>query len=659
MLAVRRVFELFGLPRASNIVIDVAMRATGLFFAFCLVLQASKMPGGAIAPYSSHAPYFWSSTAVGDSAQLLTLLCHGCSTLPENQGFAAQTGGTGSNVPLLSVLLDNLGDSTIENDRITAVWLLSYIRPSIPQRLLAAVPFFYWRIGNGSVTKSSDLSPLLDMNSLQRPMLKTVARDVLQWAMLDPSFMPVRASSRAYRSNVTDRERLYLEEAISYLQAAPGADESGGLTPAQLHTLIARLELRKRLLGGFVTPGAAARFGESAETRHEQVRSRNWELLRQCADKTGLYFEPLRLAGRSGEYAMLWAPVGGITAAAGTRVSSIWKLLNMKKPSLDELRRLPSAAIYERGFGENGQTIPVVPLGVYSLDYPKVPLLLIDFRNRRHVRWRAVAQRSIDDITAGVIGISHFTNWYFYVAADVYDFVATRRGAPMNQSERLDCYAQFRVNLALDQDLDQKLRAAMRDRIDSLAMNPLESSPEEEKNAGVKNFASLLSAAEDGRLLARVQKDRRQELASYDSSAIRNVRDEFYHLATFGVYTRRAKPTTEDIGQVSSIRRAQYHLSFLGELAKQGTPPEVMADSGQIKSSIAELEQLLPQIHSEPLLRAAKGTVVKLRGNSENAELQSDCTLALAHFRQADGIGRQVALKPAVVRASAVLPKSE
>jgi hypothetical protein len=84
-----------------------------------------------------------------------------------------------------------------------------------------------------------------------------------------------------------------------------------------------------------------------------------------------------------------------------------------------------------------------------------------------------------------------------------------------------------------------------------------------------------------------------------------------------------------------------------------------MADSGQIKSSIAELEQLLPQIHSEPLLRAAKGTVVKLRGNSENAELQSDCTLALAHFRQADGIGRQVALKPAVVRASAVLPKSE
>src|SRR5262249_3179259 len=155
-------------------------------------------------------------------------------------------------------------------------------------------------------------------------------RDIFQWAMLDPSTTPIRATSRAYRTNETDHERLHLEEAISYLRESPSGDNSAALTGKQVNTLIARLELRKTLLGGFVSERAATLVGEEEKIKYERTRSRNWELLREYADKTGLYFEPLKLAGTSGEYAMLWFPLDERAEPEGTHLGPIWKLLNIK-----------------------------------------------------------------------------------------------------------------------------------------------------------------------------------------------------------------------------------------------------------------------------------------------------------------------------------------
>ena len=51
-------------------------------------------------------------------------------------------------IPLVSILRDTLGDSTAENNRLRYVWPLTYTRPSLKQRLAAAIPFFYARVGN-------------------------------------------------------------------------------------------------------------------------------------------------------------------------------------------------------------------------------------------------------------------------------------------------------------------------------------------------------------------------------------------------------------------------------------------------------------------------------------------------------------------------------
>jgi hypothetical protein len=69
--------------------------------------------------------YHWEATAIGNTADLLTLFCR----------------ETNYDIPLVAVLRDTLGDSDPENDRVSYMWLLPYTGPSVIQNLLSAVPF--------------------------------------------------------------------------------------------------------------------------------------------------------------------------------------------------------------------------------------------------------------------------------------------------------------------------------------------------------------------------------------------------------------------------------------------------------------------------------------------------------------------------------------
>ena len=388
------------------------------------------------------ANYYWQASPAGDSAQLLTLFCRACE----------DSTGSGRDIPLVAVLRDTLGDSGIENDRVSYVWLLTYSRPTWEKRALSAVPFFYWKVGDrSSKVRSSDLKPLMNLNLPQHSVVSSSLRNVVQWTVLDPLTVSVRASSRAYQNNQLDHERLHLEEAESYLQSAPVTDADTGLNQKELDTVIARLELRKTMLGDFVSGHRAAEFGRNTNLADERTRARNWELLRQCADKTGLFFEPINLAGTRDEYAVLWYATDRLAPPDGPRLGPIWKLLNLRDPYTQRDHLLKNT-LYRRTW--NGETREVVPLGVYSLAYPKMPLLMVDFYDGGHLRRHELTQRAITEITSGVIGLSRFGNWYYFVGADLYDFYASRRGTAMNKTERLSCYSKFRVALALDSSVD-------------------------------------------------------------------------------------------------------------------------------------------------------------------------------------------------------------
>jgi hypothetical protein len=599
---------------------------------------------------SDQTAYYWQSTAVGDTAEMLTLFCRACEKADSKPG----------DVPVVAVLRDTLGDANPETDRLSYVWLLSYRRPNLGQRLASAIPFFYWRIGGyPAVGNEKKIAPLLNVAAPEHPLVGDLSSDLLQWTMLDAMTTPIRASSRAYRTNLIDHERLHIEEAISYLQQAPTSpvstsDHESSLTRAELNTLIARLELRKKLLGGFVNERSAVRLGEEAGFLQERIRSRNWELLRECAERTGLVFEPLAIGGTAEQYAMLWFPLAESHQPTGTSLASVWKLLNIRNPWSDrrlkaaemaDCSKSPQTSVYQRSVSTNGDLLPpgesgvrtirLVPLGVYSLNYPKVPLLLIDFRDKLHVRRHELAQRSINEITNGVIGVSHFTNWYYYLGADLYNFVASRHGEALDQSARLDCYSQFRVKLALDRQLDPALRKELETRVDSLAVNPLESDPDREMESARARYAELKrEAGPGGRLADQLDKARRSELARFGSTKADTLAHALLHFASVGLYTHRTEKDSSNLVRLAYYRRLQYQMNFLASLIDAGTAPEIAHDTRRVQESVNQLGELLAHVQSPHLRRQGIETLLNLQSLSQDESLRQDCSVAISVIDQ-------------------------
>lgn len=592
---------------------------------YALALMLFALPGVTLAEDTETAQlreigapvYYWRNLNVSERAVVSTLFCHATALSPESIE-SKDASVPPRDIPLIAVLRDTLGYSKPEDARLSYVWLLTYERPSLGQRILSAIPFFYWHMDEGpNSARQLHATPLLDLATPEHPMLSDFRHDLMQWTTLDPSITAIRATSRTYRTNEVDHERLHLEEAVSYLRKAPTSDGGNGLTLTQVNTVIARLELRKKLLGGFVNQRRATHLGEQVAFQQQQIRMRNWELLRQCAEKTGLVFQPLAVGATSGEYAMLSLPAGEAGEPVGTSLASVWRLLGISDP-----------------WHDSGLHTQPGPLAVYSLNYAKAPLLLMDFRNKERVRWHEMTQRSINELTAGIIGISHFTNWYYYIGADLYNFYVGRHGAAIDQAARLDCYAQFRVELATDTHLDPNLRAEMQERIESLEINPLESNPGRELAAAWARYSQLEQQARaNGPLLERIEKDRRQELASRRESSTSAAWDRVLHELTFGAYTHRAKAAPEDLRDLVLYRQIDSDLAFLDSLVKTGTRPEVAYNTSMIEMSVTELGDLMREVNSPAVLAHAKGTLENLQQLSFDAGVQADCSQAVASLR--------------------------
>jgi hypothetical protein len=602
----------------------------------CLLISSILLASSsAAAPAYGQLPYYWKAIPVGDAAEVLTLF------------WRTSSIGTAANqdVPLVAVLRDTLGDSDPANDRLSYLWLLTYSHASVGQRMLSAVPFFYWRVGRESRSVSVHTGPLLDLSAPTQPVISRLARDILQWAVLDQMTPPARAFSHAYRANELDYERLHLEEAISYLRNAPVSDNFSTLTQEQTDTIIGRLELRKHRLGGLINLTRAALLGEKSRFEEERIRSQNWEILRQCAEKTGLIFEPLDLAGTTGRYGALWFPLKESSEPVGPTINSVWKLLNIKNVWRDRRLRNWQGTTYNRALDGNGSLLPVgasggrqialVLLGIYSLSYPRHPLLLIDFRDKQQVRRHEIVQRAITEITSGVLGISHFTNWYYYLGIELFQFVAARHGSPVDQSARLDSYAQFRAGLALDQELDPVLRRDMQSRVESLTVNPLIGTPHQEMQiAGARYTALKSEAKENGRLMELLLDNRRVEIASFGETTKRGVVESLLNSGSFGFYKRRTKRADAgNMAKLDSQRRIRYQLTLLDSVVEAGTPPEVSHESSRLRASIVELSDRMTSVQSSGLRAHVAATLKRLGDLSKDAELQADCLLAITSLQ--------------------------
>ncbi len=518
-------------------------------------------------------------------------------------GHVASDGGE---IPLISVLRDTLGDQDPENDRLRYIWILTSTKPTLLQRAAAAVPFLYWRADLG---KNADHKPaaVIDLGATYRPVWTSLAGSGAQLMALDPAGALIRSTSRSYRNNVEEHRRTQLFEGLavlSQLEDEPEVKEV--LSDPELLEIETRLTLANQMLGGLVSAEKLPEAYLKQRTKQEEMRGHNWELLRQRAEMNGLYFEPLGLAGTP-THALLW--IASDDVRRDTKFDG--QFLGISNPYRDA--RLMSWAGYRQV--RNGREM--IPLAMYALDYPKVPLLLVDFRNSGAPKRREMVFHAATDTLNGVLGISKFGNWPFLVGSFGFQFIRTRHGATMNRTARLRAYSEVRQWMALDTSIDPGLREELQKRLERGGVNPIEESIFEEAGIARRQYAALLKYAENG-LPARIEHDRAAEMSAYNHTLGARMGLKMAHFATLGIYSHHEK----DMEALSDERHTARQIEFLSKVAKSGPQAEIMWNMEEVRRAVDSLAaSRLPQRSAE--------LVAKIMRQTADEETRALCKRAL------------------------------
>jgi len=558
---------------------------------------------------------------------------------------AAPSGSQNLDVPLLAVLRDSLGDDDPDNDRLRSVWILTSTRPTPWQRVASALSFGYFRAGSkrhaGRVP-----SPAIDLAAPSKSVYSNLFGDSLQALELDPLGMAVRSTTRTYRTNSDDYTKLQVFQALVTLDnLAPDnlspnnlALESGAqsaLTDSQLREIYSRLSLSTRTFGGLVREQYLSRYYDKETSQLQQTRGHNWELLRQRSELNGLYFEPLAITSGSPSEALLWIARSDLDSGAGRHFDG--QFLGIANPWIDarllhwtgysQLRYFDSDDRPVSKDTTDAHPVEMIPLALYSLNYPRVPLLLADFRHSLTPKRREMVNQGATGLITGVLGITRFGNPSFFAADFLWTFVRGRHGAAVNRTARLQAYSGARQFLAMDSSLDPALKIELQRHLDHLALNPRENATASEATLAREQYAALLQYEDSTQGAAKLERDRRKELESYTRSPAFRV------FAPLGrIFTRGPRPDPEsDLSvraELDAHRRSGAHVRFLEQLLAASPRPDVVWDSDAIRKSV---EALSADANARP---EAQRLIAQVYARTGDSDLRSVCWRALQAFNQ-------------------------
>ena len=497
-------------------------------------------------------------------------------------------------VPLVSILRDTLGDNDAENNRLRYVWPLTYTRPSMKQRLAAAIPFFYARVGNKeNLTKIPPVA--IDLAAPENGVWDKILWAALQNILLDTYGTPIKASTSSYRRNTSDYRRSHIIRALSVLALYQAVKGESVFTKSEMSTIQARLLLTDKTFGGLVDDSKLQSYynRKTAQTRDE--RGHNWELLRQRAESESLYFEPLLMPDGSATHALLWVAKRDLVKLQGSRYSS--RFLNIANPWTDKRLLNWKGYVETRYFdSENhavdsdtpgAEAVEMIPLGLYGLDNPKIPMLLVDFRDAYNPKKREMSRRVLNDVTRNVLSISKFGNLPFFLGRTVYDFVTGRRGMDINQPSRLHTYSQLKLLLALNTSMEPELRSEVGQEVEKISLNPFENDLNAEANIAVQQYKALVAFAKDPNgLAAKLERDRRAELTPLEHGDKARFAFSVLNVLSFGKYVHREELTDDMEDRLDIARRLQYHTNFLQQVAKSSADVDVTWNLDDVRHSI-------------------------------------------------------------------------
>lgn len=579
-----------------------ARRSALLSFALLLALlpslqirlAAQSVEGAAAAPSASanqaEQLFRLERTPVAGGAELLTIFGR-LDGLPREKQEEGE-------VPLVTVLRDTLGDNDPENDRLRHVWMLTYTRPTFLQRLASGVPFLYSRAGNRTSKPDKGVPPpIIDLARTDRDVWNKFFWAALQNIFLDSYGFPLKAASRSYRRNLDDYRKSHVTRALAILSLYEAETGTKPLFSAEeMRDIQARLMLSEKALGGIVDDIFLQRVYVKETSLVNDVRGHNWELLRQRAESEKLYFEPLELPDGSATHAIVWVARPDLVAYKDRPFKS--RFLNIANPWRDDRLRYWNGYVETRYFDADNRAVspetpgarPVqmIPLAIYGLDHPKVPILLVDFRDGMNPKWRETSRRVLEDVTRTVLTLSRFGDIPYFLSRTVYDFVTGRRGMDINQPTRLRTYSQLKLLLSLNASLDPEFRDEINRRLERVSSNPRENDMEAEAVIARSQYQALLNYAKDANgLPARLVRDRREEMAGYDRRGeAAKVLTRLASILSFGIYTRRAEVTADFNERLDRARRMAYYRRFLREAVRRTPQVEVVYNMEDVRRAL-------------------------------------------------------------------------
>jgi hypothetical protein len=473
----------------------------------------------------------WERVTLNGGSELLTLF----STLP-----GSAEGAGSDEMPILSVLRDTLGDDDPANDRLRYLWLLTNEKQGRLMRWLTPEPDF------GRMPP-----PLMDLAAPGKGVWKTALRGIVQAMLLDPGGTSLRISSRTYLSSQTSSRTVRLFEAMMVMLQLQTTAQSGPLNSQEYSQILARVLLAERSFGGLVRDTSLERVLNRDLGARRQALGRNWELLRQRAESEGLYFQPIAIEGEPAVAALVWISRSDLWKQQRRAFRS--KFLNISDPWNDHALREWDGYEEEWHFDTDGRRTSdvtraarseeMIPLSLYSLDHPKAPFLLVDFRSPWKPTFREATRRTIEEVPSTLLGVAALTNFEVRSAQLGWNFIRGRQGAAIHRPSRLRAAASVRQIIPSAAHLEPGMRIELTRRLGGAAPSSRE-----------RYDTLLVSTRSPNGLERQVQQDRGRELAKL----LHPSRTRWLNLATaatFGIYRYRVRPSADHIALLAQERR--------------------------------------------------------------------------------------------------------
>lgn len=552
-------------------------------------------------------------------------------------------------VPLVSVLRDTLGDDDPENDRVRYVWTLTHPKPSLDQKMMASIPFLYTRTADKDSAGSHPPPPVIDLGASYKGQFEKIAKFGINTFFLRTIRWGIRAPIRQYQTNRGNYRDASLATASTVLEYYDRTGRSGdGLSQREVSDIQARSSVAGAIFGWHL-PADKLETADLKQIEHERdIRSHNWELLRQYADRQGLYFEPLTMPDGTQRMAILWTAEEDVKENRGRKFEK--RFLNISNPWRD--RRLENWKGYSemRWYGPDRSRVDeaapgavsrrMIPLAVYGLDHPKIPILLIDFRNKANPKFREMSGRFINDMIG--FGRSFIDlSWIPVVLGRrSLNFLTGRRGMDINQSSRVRSYAQLKVFLTLDNSLDPRLSRQMIDLIENSSINPLENGLDTQLVIAQQQYENLIAFAKrpDG-LPALIARDRREELVGIKKSAGKRMWLSALHFISFGNYTYREKPGPDTISTLAQRRKLDFHERRIRELGLKTVMPEIDSNIEAIRESVDQIASSGGSVGGK-----TAEALSRIYSATRDAELRTMCLTALYNVESPASKSRLLAI---------------